>query len=167
VVIKGAGQEDAVLCTSNKTFALKLVETTNTLLLLPPQQVCRQTTCTGPCSVSITVGILLQLSFGCRTWMKILQPFPVCRLQVSGTPPPAPCRGTWMFCCLHAAHRHFAAQSACHTAEELPPFPPTVQAVQQMQPQCEMWGCKPSCKRWAHSSQQFLSEEQPCLVMLL
>lgn len=28
-----------MLCTSDKTFALKLVETTNTLLLLPPQQV--------------------------------------------------------------------------------------------------------------------------------
>lgn len=39
VVIKGATQEDAVLCTSDKTFALKLVETTNTLLLLPPQEV--------------------------------------------------------------------------------------------------------------------------------
>lgn len=37
VVIKGATQEDAVLCTSDKTFALKVVETTNTLLLLPPQ----------------------------------------------------------------------------------------------------------------------------------
>lgn len=39
VVIKGATHEDAVLCTSDKTFALKLVETTNTLLLLPPQEV--------------------------------------------------------------------------------------------------------------------------------
>jgi hypothetical protein len=39
VVIKGATQEDAVLCTSDKTFALKAVETTNTLLLLPPQEV--------------------------------------------------------------------------------------------------------------------------------
>lgn len=42
VVIKGATDEDAVLCTNDKTFALKLVETTNTLLLLPPQQVCNR-----------------------------------------------------------------------------------------------------------------------------
>lgn len=28
-----------MLCTSDKTFALKLVETTNTLLLMPPQEV--------------------------------------------------------------------------------------------------------------------------------
>jgi hypothetical protein len=39
VVIKGASEDDAVLCTSDKTFALKHVETTNALLLLPPQQV--------------------------------------------------------------------------------------------------------------------------------
>jgi hypothetical protein len=38
-VIKGATEEEAVLCTGDKTFALKLVETTNLLLLLPPQQV--------------------------------------------------------------------------------------------------------------------------------
>lgn len=47
VVIKGATQEDAVLCTSDKTFALKLVETTNTLLLLPPQEVCAALLATG------------------------------------------------------------------------------------------------------------------------
>jgi hypothetical protein len=39
VVIKGAVDEEAVLCTQDKTFALKLVETTNLLLLLPPQEV--------------------------------------------------------------------------------------------------------------------------------
>jgi sister chromatid cohesion protein DCC1 len=39
VLIKGDKGDDAVLCTSNKTYALKLVETTNSLLLLPPQEV--------------------------------------------------------------------------------------------------------------------------------
>lgn len=39
VVIKGAPDEDAVMCTEDKTFALKLVETTNLQLLLPPQEV--------------------------------------------------------------------------------------------------------------------------------
>ncbi|WIA31014.1 hypothetical protein OEZ86_001054 [Tetradesmus obliquus] len=38
VLIKGDKGDDAVLCTSNKTYALKLVETTNSLLLLPPQE---------------------------------------------------------------------------------------------------------------------------------
>ncbi|KAF8068237.1 dscc1 [Scenedesmus sp. PABB004] len=37
VVIKGEPGGDAVLCTAAKTYALKLVETTNCLLLLPPQ----------------------------------------------------------------------------------------------------------------------------------
>jgi len=36
VVIKGGDSEEAVLCTADKTFALKYVETTNTLLLVPP-----------------------------------------------------------------------------------------------------------------------------------
>ena len=36
VTIKGGAGDDAVLCTDSSTFALKLVETTNTLLLLPP-----------------------------------------------------------------------------------------------------------------------------------
>lgn len=39
VLIKGGKGDDAVLCTSSKTYALKLVETTNSLLLLPPQEV--------------------------------------------------------------------------------------------------------------------------------
>ncbi|KAF6256903.1 sister chromatid cohesion protein Dcc1 [Scenedesmus sp. NREL 46B-D3] len=38
VLIKGGKGDDAVLCTSSKTYALKLVETTNSLLLLPPQE---------------------------------------------------------------------------------------------------------------------------------
>ncbi len=40
-MIKGGtkGGDDAVLCTDDRTFALKYVETTNTLLLLPPDQV--------------------------------------------------------------------------------------------------------------------------------
>jgi len=38
VVIKGGQGDDAVLCTDDKTFALKYVETTNTLLLLPPDE---------------------------------------------------------------------------------------------------------------------------------
>jgi sister chromatid cohesion protein DCC1 len=39
VVIKGSLDEEAVLCTRDKTYALKLVETTNSLLLLPPAEV--------------------------------------------------------------------------------------------------------------------------------
>ena len=39
MVIKGAPNEDAVLCTGTATFALKHVETTNALLLLPPDEV--------------------------------------------------------------------------------------------------------------------------------
>lgn len=41
-MIKGGQAEEAVLCTRDKTFALKLVETTNTLLLLPQQEVGRE-----------------------------------------------------------------------------------------------------------------------------
>lgn len=37
--IKGQPHEDAVLCTSSATYALKHVETTNALLLIPPQHV--------------------------------------------------------------------------------------------------------------------------------
>jgi sister chromatid cohesion protein DCC1 len=36
VVIKGGRDEEAVLCTATKTYALKQVETSNTLLLVPP-----------------------------------------------------------------------------------------------------------------------------------
>ena len=36
VVIKGAPADEAVLCTSSKTYVLKQVETSNTLLLIPP-----------------------------------------------------------------------------------------------------------------------------------
>jgi hypothetical protein len=36
VVIKGAPAAEAVLCTASKTFVLKQVETSNTLLLIPP-----------------------------------------------------------------------------------------------------------------------------------
>ena len=36
VVIKGAPADEAVLCTASKTFVLKQVETSNTLLLIPP-----------------------------------------------------------------------------------------------------------------------------------
>mgnify|MGYP001811118969 CR=1 FL=1 len=39
VVIKGGEGDDAVMCTRDKTYALKYVETTNTLLLLPPDEV--------------------------------------------------------------------------------------------------------------------------------
>ncbi|KAJ9506644.1 hypothetical protein QJQ45_003728 [Haematococcus lacustris] len=38
VVIKGAESEEAVLCSCNKTYALKYVETTNTQLLVQPEQ---------------------------------------------------------------------------------------------------------------------------------
>lgn len=38
VVVKGGQGDDAVLCTQDKTYALKYVETTNTLLLLPPDE---------------------------------------------------------------------------------------------------------------------------------
>eukprot|EP00897_Mesotaenium_endlicherianum_P001159 jgi/Mesen1/11043/ME000099S10491 len=34
--IKGSGDDEAVLCTESKTFALKFVSSTNTMLLLPP-----------------------------------------------------------------------------------------------------------------------------------
>ena len=36
VVIKGAPADEAVLCTASKTYSLKQVETSNTLLLIPP-----------------------------------------------------------------------------------------------------------------------------------
>ena len=39
VVIKGDADEQAVLCTHDKTYALKSVETSNLLLLIPPNQV--------------------------------------------------------------------------------------------------------------------------------
>jgi hypothetical protein len=39
VVIKGGTGDGAVLCTKDATYALKYVETTNTLLLLPPGEV--------------------------------------------------------------------------------------------------------------------------------
>jgi hypothetical protein len=42
VVIKGGAGDDAVLCTNDKTYALKYVETTNLLLLLPPDEVGRR-----------------------------------------------------------------------------------------------------------------------------
>ena len=35
VVVKGAPEEEAVLCTSSRTFLLKQVETSNSLLLVP------------------------------------------------------------------------------------------------------------------------------------
>ncbi|KAI8463895.1 MAG: sister chromatid cohesion protein Dcc1 [Monoraphidium minutum] len=38
VVVKGGAGDDAVLCTQDKTYALKYVETTNSLLLLPPDE---------------------------------------------------------------------------------------------------------------------------------
>ena len=39
VVIKGAADAEAVLCTDQHTYALKIVETTNSLLLIPPNEV--------------------------------------------------------------------------------------------------------------------------------
>lgn len=39
VVIKGGDRDDAVVCTQDKTYALKYVETTNLLLLIPPNEV--------------------------------------------------------------------------------------------------------------------------------
>ena len=42
VVIKGEAAAEAVLCSENRTYALKIVETTNSLLLVPPTQVKRQ-----------------------------------------------------------------------------------------------------------------------------
>ena len=35
VVIRGQADDSAVLCTKNKTYDLKLAETSNTMLLLP------------------------------------------------------------------------------------------------------------------------------------
>ena len=42
VVMKGQGHEELVMCTLNKTYALKHVETSNALLLLPPREVRRR-----------------------------------------------------------------------------------------------------------------------------
>ncbi len=39
VVIKGEPSAEAVLCTAQSTYAVKIVETTNSLLLVPPAQV--------------------------------------------------------------------------------------------------------------------------------
>ena len=39
VVIKGTAGAEAVLCSATRTYALKIVETTNSLLLVPPVQV--------------------------------------------------------------------------------------------------------------------------------
>lgn len=39
VVIKGGADDDAVLCTKSKTYAIKQAETSNTLLLIPGRQV--------------------------------------------------------------------------------------------------------------------------------
>lgn len=39
VVIKGEADAEAVLCTDQHTYALKIVETTNSLLLVPPNEV--------------------------------------------------------------------------------------------------------------------------------
>lgn len=39
VVLKGQPDEEMVMCTSSKTYALKHVETSNALLLVPPRQV--------------------------------------------------------------------------------------------------------------------------------
>jgi hypothetical protein len=36
VVFKGGDKEEAVLCTQQATYAVKLVETSNSLLLVPP-----------------------------------------------------------------------------------------------------------------------------------
>ena len=41
VCIKGEGSEHAVLCTPTTTYALKMCETSNSVLLLPPSPVCR------------------------------------------------------------------------------------------------------------------------------
>ena len=39
VVIKGDGDESAVLCTTTATFALKMCDTSNSVLLVPPLEV--------------------------------------------------------------------------------------------------------------------------------
>lgn len=39
VSIKGNAEDDAVLCTKNKTYAIKQAETSNTLLLIPGREV--------------------------------------------------------------------------------------------------------------------------------
>ena len=45
VVIKGEPAAEAVLCSEDRTYALKIVETTNSLLLVPPAQVTNQSLC--------------------------------------------------------------------------------------------------------------------------
>ncbi len=39
VIIKGAQNEEAVICSKSRTYALKYVETSNLLLLVPPDEV--------------------------------------------------------------------------------------------------------------------------------
>lgn len=45
VVIKGGEHEEAVLCTSSKTYAIKYVETTNLQLLVAPAAAVRGVGC--------------------------------------------------------------------------------------------------------------------------
>ena len=42
LTIKGAKNDEAVLCTSSTTYAIKYVSTSNTVLLIPPQQTAPQ-----------------------------------------------------------------------------------------------------------------------------
>jgi sister chromatid cohesion protein DCC1 len=42
LIIKGAENDEAVLCTSSTTFAIKYVSTSNTVLLIPPQHTAPQ-----------------------------------------------------------------------------------------------------------------------------
>ena len=52
VVIKGAPADEAVLCTASKTYVLKQVETSNTLLLIPPAV--RHVRCAGARGAALT-----------------------------------------------------------------------------------------------------------------
>lgn len=64
VVIKGEPDAEAVLCTARRTYALKIVETTNSLLLVPPVQVHMHVLCCIWQVCRLLIGLYLQLSDG-------------------------------------------------------------------------------------------------------
>lgn len=61
VTIKGSADQEAVLCTGKATFALKHVETTNTLYMVPSSDSSCQTD-TGKVCVKATAAAHLEMS---------------------------------------------------------------------------------------------------------
>ena len=66
VVIKGAANAEAVLCTEQHTYALKIVETTNSLLLIPPDQVTSSKEANPVPDPSFTLRFAVSLQDQCR-----------------------------------------------------------------------------------------------------